>query len=255
MASAIRSLAMSRQPSSRTSASTSSPLSAASCRCSSTSRSRARRGAIGIPNRAGSSRPSSRLTSVSVSGPPAPYAAGPGRAPALWGPTCRRPFSTRQMEPPPAATVSIASAGATSRASPTWCSKTYSKSPSNRATSVLVPPMSKLITRSYPAPRPTRAAPATPPAGPESRLSLAWKEPLRSSPPALVITCSRSPSRPPCTRSRYPPTTGPRYASTTAVSARGSSLMNGASAAEPTTCSNPISRRKSASCSSCSGFR
>ncbi len=76
---------------------------------------------------------------MSESGPPAPYDAGPGLAPALCGPTANRPCSTRQIEPPPAATVSMARAGVASVTGPTWCENTYSKSPSNRATSVLVP--------------------------------------------------------------------------------------------------------------------
>src|ERR1700709_1858953 len=87
------------------------------------------------------------------------------------------------MEPPPAATLSIARAGATRWASPTRCSKRYSKSPSQRATSVLVPPMSKAITRGNPDRRPARAAPTTPPAGPESRPSLAPEAGARHKPP------------------------------------------------------------------------
>ena len=67
--------------------------------------------------------------------------------------------SKPQIEPPPAATLSMARAGATRWASPTRCSKRYSKSPSQRATSVLVPPMSKAITLPKPDRRPARAAP------------------------------------------------------------------------------------------------
>ncbi len=93
----------------------------------------------------------------------------------------------------------MASAGATRWASPTRCSKRYSKSPSQRATSVLVPPMSKAITRGKPERRPARAAPTTPPAGPERRPSLARKASARTNPPALVIMwrelCKRAASQ------------------------------------------------------------
>ena len=61
------------------------------------------------PNKAGKKsgwmRPRSTLQSVTVSGPPRRYAAGPGFAPADSGPTRSRTPSKRQIEPPPAATV------------------------------------------------------------------------------------------------------------------------------------------------------
>ena len=54
------------------------------------------------------------LASVTVGAlPPSPYAAGPGTAPALSGPTLSAPVatSTRAMEPPPAPMDSTASMG------------------------------------------------------------------------------------------------------------------------------------------------
>jgi len=49
--------------------------------------------------------PTITLQSVTVSGPPRRYAAGPGLAPALSGPTRNLLPSKVQIEPPPAATV------------------------------------------------------------------------------------------------------------------------------------------------------
>jgi len=112
------------------------------------------------------------------------------------GPHHQLAWSARQIEPPPAATVSMARAGDSRRTGPTRCSKTYSKSPSKRATSVLVPPMSKPITRPAPVRRPTIAAPTTPPAGPLSRLSTGRQLRASTRPPALVITCSVAPVAP-----------------------------------------------------------
>jgi hypothetical protein len=62
--------------------------------------------------------------------------------------------------------------------------------------------MSKAITRASPERRPASAAPTTPPAGPESKLSLGWKLPARTSPPALVITWSEPAGSAEETRSR-----------------------------------------------------
>ncbi len=71
--------------------------------------------------------------------------------------------------------------------------------------------MSKLITREAPARAPASAAPTTPPAGPERRLSFARYSPAETRPPALVMTwrVASSGSATP-TRSRYSPITGPR---------------------------------------------
>ncbi len=106
----------------------------------------AARAASTAGKRAGSRRPRRRLASVMVGWvPPRPEAIGPGSAPALSGPTSRRPAAlSRAMEPPPAPTVRTSTIG-------TWIGMAYSSSisleiggaPSRiRATSVEVPPMS-----------------------------------------------------------------------------------------------------------------
>ena len=66
--------------------------------------------------RSGSIRPSTRCASVIVgSSPPSPYAAGPGTAPALRGPTLKAPAaSTCAIEPPPAPIVSMSNIGTSS---------------------------------------------------------------------------------------------------------------------------------------------
>src|SRR6266478_1315610 len=58
-------------------------------------------------------RPSTTLASVTVASvPPWPYAAGPGAAPALRGPTWRLPStSSHAIEPPPAPTLCMSSWG------------------------------------------------------------------------------------------------------------------------------------------------
>src|SRR5918999_1042111 len=66
------------------------------------------------PSSAASARyPSSRFASVTVgSSPPLSYPAGPGSAPAEWGPTRRAPPASAQaMEPPPALTVCTSTIG------------------------------------------------------------------------------------------------------------------------------------------------
>ena len=119
----------------------------------------------------GSSRPRSRLASVTViRSPPRPKQIGPGEAPALSGPTCRSPASlTNAMEPPPAPMVWTSTIG-------TWMGIAYSTSrseltagtpPRMSPTSQLVPPMSQVITFSKPAPAAVYAAAITPEAGPD----------------------------------------------------------------------------------------
>jgi len=49
---------------------------------------------------------------VTASGPPLRYAAGPGSAPAEWGPAWNRPLRKVRRDPPPAATVDKSSIGA-----------------------------------------------------------------------------------------------------------------------------------------------
>ena len=95
------------------------------------------------------------------------------------------------MEPPPAATVSISSIGATMRTPAFSVSYSYAKSPVKRLTSVEVPPMSNPIARSSPAARVTSASATTPPAGPERMVSLPLAAAASTRPPALVIRRSR----------------------------------------------------------------
>ena len=94
---------------------------------------------------AGCSRPRKTCASVTVSGPPPRYAAGPGTAPAEAGPTRSRVPSHRAIDPPPAATVSIANIGVRMRTPATTVSLARSKLPAQCETSVEVPPMSKPI--------------------------------------------------------------------------------------------------------------
>ena len=89
----------------------------------------------------------------------------------------------RQTEPPPAATVSIASIGVMIRTPAFSVSNSYSKRPSYRDTSVLVPPMSNPIARRKPAASAAREKPTTPPAGPEKMQSLPVKQAARRQPP------------------------------------------------------------------------
>ena len=63
---------------------------------------------------------------------------------------------------------------------------------SMRATSVLVPPISKAIARSNPACRTTRAQPSTPPAGPLRSVSLAETASASTRPALLVMSCIRA---------------------------------------------------------------
>ena len=51
--------------------------------------------------------------------------------------------------------------------------------------------MSKPIRRSYPAARPVRTIPTTPPAGPDSRASFPWKEWAPARPPLDCMNITR----------------------------------------------------------------
>ena len=77
----------------------------------------------------GSSLPTITLQSVTVSGPPRRYDAGPGFAPADSGPTRKRAPSNRQIEPPPAATVWMRIIGAARRTPATSVMNARSYSP------------------------------------------------------------------------------------------------------------------------------
>ena len=99
-----------------------------------------------------------------------PYAAGPGSAPADCGPT-RSAFvscGTWAIEPPPAPTVCTFTDGTWIRKWLIDVSRPIVGWPFwQSATSVDVPPMSKVRMSSNPALRATKSAPATPPDGPE----------------------------------------------------------------------------------------
>ncbi len=70
--------------------------------------------------------------------------------------------------------------------------------------------MSKAMTRVSPLRRPAATAPTTPPAGPDSRLSLGWNSEAPTSPPALVIRWSMPDPSGRRTRSRYSSMTSAR---------------------------------------------
>src|SRR5207248_2975876 len=73
------------------------------------------------------------------------------------------------MLPPPALTVSISTAGKASGMPPTAPAPSASGAPpTTRLASALVPPMSSVSRSGWPTAAPTRRAPTTPPAGPES---------------------------------------------------------------------------------------
>ena len=73
--------------------------------------------------------PTITLQSVTASGPPRRYDAGPGFAPADSGPTRKREPSKLQIEPPPAATVWMRIIGARSRTPATSVTNARSYSP------------------------------------------------------------------------------------------------------------------------------
>ena len=144
---------------------------------------------------AGSSLPTITLQSVTVSGPPRRYAAGPGFAPADSGPTRKRAPSNVQIEPPPAATVWILIIGARSRTPATSVTNARSYSPAQCVTSVDVPPMSKPMIRSKPGePRHLdRADDAARRPGQDRVLAL--ERCASVSPPFDCMNCSRMPRR------------------------------------------------------------
>ena len=106
------------------------------------------------------------------------------------------------MEPPPAPMVWISSIGTATGMPATRASVVMRGAPSNRATSVLVPPMSNVIRRSTPSCSPTARAATSPPAGPDSTILAALPAASRASitPPAECMTNSL-PRWPPSARS------------------------------------------------------
>src|SRR5579875_3903693 len=95
---------------------------------------------------------------------------GPGSAPADAGPTSSAPLLTRQIEPPPAPSVSTFTMGTPMRYR--WCMfqpVSAGAGPfSTTDTSYEVPPMSTHRRLGQPLATPTWAEPITPPAGPEA---------------------------------------------------------------------------------------
>ena len=81
--------------------------------------------------------------------------------------------------------------------SPTIVSDVVGIAPSIRQTSVDVPPMSKPMTRGYPAASATARAPTAPAAGPERivRTAAALAAAAESRPPFDCMTANRSPAR------------------------------------------------------------
>ncbi len=140
----------------------------------------------------GSSLPTITLQSVTVSGPPRRYEAGPGFAPADCGPTRKRAPSNVQIDPPPAATVWMRIIGARNRTPATSVTNARSYSPAQCVTSVDVPPMSKPMIRSNPASRDTSTAPTMPPAGPDRIASLPWNRCASVKPPDDCMNCKRN---------------------------------------------------------------
>ncbi len=145
------------------------------------------------------------MTVASV--PPIPYAAGPGCAPAESGPTrSAPPSSAHAIDPPPALTECTLTIGRPSGTPATCASVVVSARPETiAATSVLVPPMSKLSTSAKPLAAATHEAPTTPPAGPDRTQAAPLRAACSSSstPPDERITSgagnpaarARSPSR------------------------------------------------------------
>ena len=95
---------------------------------------------------------------------------GPGLEPALRGPTWICPSGeTHATLPPPAPTVFMSTCGTLSGMLPMRLSTVTRSSPSwTRHTSVLVPPMSQVMTPPKPAAFAAPTPAVTPPAGPES---------------------------------------------------------------------------------------
>mmetsp|Transcript_5844 Transcript_5844/g.16555 ORF Transcript_5844/g.16555 Transcript_5844/m.16555 type:complete len:220 (+) Transcript_5844:98-757(+) len=201
MASAMASTPIFRKPSARASALGRWPVSrstSAASRAKPASTAGRSRGSFWLAPKTlgkylGCSLPVITLQSVMVRGPPRRYAAGPGSAPALSGPTRRRVPSNRQMEPPPAATVWMLIMGARMRTPATSVSSVRSYSPAKCATSVEVPPMSNVTKRSYPAATDVLTAATMPPAGPDRMASFPWNTVASVRPPLLCMNCRRVP--------------------------------------------------------------
>lgn len=113
--------------------------------------------------------------------------------------------------------------------------------------------MSKPMTRSNPACPDVRAMPTTPPAGPDSTASLPRKCAASRSPPLDCMNISRTDSSSPATSSTYRRRIGERYASTTVVSPRGTSLISGLTSCEQLTWVKPASRAAAATAVSWAG--
>ena len=131
----------------------------ASCTFATAARAASTSSSISPPSRRGGRWPSTTLASVTVgSAPPFPYAAGPGSAPADCGPT-RSAFvssGTWAIEPPPAPTVCTFTDGTLIRKWLIEVSRPIVGCPFwQSATSVEVPPMSKVRMSSKPALRAT----------------------------------------------------------------------------------------------------
>ena len=123
-------------------------------------------------------------------------------------------------------------------------------------TSALVPPISILSARSKPAMRATNAAPATPPAGPDSASDAAERAASVASampPPDPTTPGEGKPSAfsRSASRRRYAPTPGRAYASQHVVAVRSYSRISGRTSLEQTT-STPGRRRAIAAASRCS---
>ena len=132
------------------------------------------------------------------------------------------------------------SMGAFTRTPPTRVSKLRSTSPSRISeTSLEVPPMSKPRARSKPAAAATRAAPTTPPAGPESSACGARKRSAKVNPPEDCISRSREPGSASRSAATCARSSGVRYASTLVVSPRASSPISRAISWDATTWPKP----------------
>ena len=114
------------------------------------------------------------------------------------------------MDPPPAATVWMASMGARIRTPATWVSYCRSNSPAKWDTSVEVPPMSNPITRPNPAAWAVRAMPTMPPAGPDRMESLPRNDCALARPPWDCMNCTRTPGSSLVTLATYRARTGER---------------------------------------------
>ncbi len=129
------------------------------------------------------------------------------------------------------------------------------------ATSVLVPPMSKLSTSEKLLRRAISAAPTTPAAGPDSTKEAARPAAVATSttpPEDCIINGAGTPrsSQRRTSRLRYPPSLGPRYASAAVVEKRSYSRNSGSTPDESDTCAAGRACLSAApTCASCSGCR